>query len=464
MSYWKHIKQDVVADEHNSSTTNLAVGNSYTFTGTATSTLGVVGIQVSLYADKNCTVYIEQSPDSTPHWDLSDSYNYYANRNFGITVQAISSYVRIRVTSASLTTTTFRLQTALCPIVEAVPRTLDEDGLFQTRISKIKGDMGKVRISPMGAIKTATTVRLAGSTFTTGLDSTYWLSSGTAGAGAVAVANGQMTLTTGTPTVNGAISVNSVRVARYIGGSPNYYRGNVQLPAVTTASAGFVNIRRWGAFDVNDGFFFIATQTNPATTPTLGVVARKTTADTPVSSGSFNGNLGTTYTLDTNVHTYEIWLSNKNVYFFIDDVLLHTITSLTTTASDTLSLKVGLQTINSGDNTAANTLVARSSMIIRLGSLTTQPNYYYFAAGQTAGVNIKVGAGNLLGMTINNVANNAVITLSDSTTAATPVIFLHTAGATSTSAYALDFKGIPFSTGLRLTVASANASVTLFFE
>ena len=74
----------------------------YAFTGTATSTLGVVGIQVSLYADKNCIVSVQQSPDATPHWDIVDNYNYYAGRNFGITVQAVSSYVRVVVTTASL--------------------------------------------------------------------------------------------------------------------------------------------------------------------------------------------------------------------------------------------------------------------------------------------------------------------------------------------------------------------------
>lgn len=474
MSYFKsiqiedgynNIKQDVIADANNSSTTNLASGNSYMFTGTKTSTLGVAGIQVSLYADKNCTVYVDQSPDSTPHWDIIDTYNYYAGRNFGITVQAVNSYVRVRVVSASLTTTTFRLQTALCPVVEAIPRSLDEDGLLNSRISKIKGDMGKVRISPMGALKTGQTVRLAGASFTSALDTNYWASSGVAGNGAVAVASGEMTLTTGTPGADGAIIVNSVRTARYVGGSPNYYRGNVLLPAVTTASANFVNTRRWGAFDVNDGFFFKAVQTNPATTPTLSVVARKATDDTnTVASGSFNGNLGTTYVLDTNCHTYEIWWSNKNVYFFIDDVLLHTITSLTTTAVATLNLKVGLQTINSGSNTAANTLVARSSMIIRLGTLLTQPTYYYHASAQTAGVNLKVGAGNLHSIIVNSVANTSVITISDSTSGATPIIWVYTAAAGKTDPIQLDMKGLPFSTGLRLTVATASASLTVIYE
>jgi hypothetical protein len=61
MSYFKHIKQDVVADPNNSSVVNLAAAA--TFTGTSTSTLGVVGLQVSLKTDQNCTVYVDQSPD-----------------------------------------------------------------------------------------------------------------------------------------------------------------------------------------------------------------------------------------------------------------------------------------------------------------------------------------------------------------------------------------------------------------
>jgi hypothetical protein len=116
------------------------------------------------------------------------------------------------------------------------------------------------------------------------------------------------------------------------------------------------------------------------------------------------------------------------------------------------------------DVAALVTLAIRTMTIYRLGKPSTQPQFYYFAAGTTAGVNLKLGPGTLHGMTINNVVNNAVITLSDSTTAATPVIFAHTAGATATGVVSIDFQDIPFSTGLRLTVASANASVTVIYE
>ncbi len=460
------IIQQVAADPYNSSEENLTSGSTYT--GTAQTTLGVNAVQVNLKTDQNCTVYVDQSSDGD-NWDVTDPFTYYTSLGGASwTIQATASYYRVRVKNNGASTTTYlRLQTCLCPIVEALPRSLDDEGYLKTGIKSIRGRMGRVRISPMGSMKAEPSIRLAGNSFIGGtiaspvaLDTNAWATT-IVGTGAVTQAAGAATLTTAA-TADSSIIVNSVRIARYVGGSPNYYRGNLRLPAVTTASAGHVNIRRWGAFDANDGYFFKATQTNPATTPTLSVVSRKETSDTEVTS--FNGDYGTSFVLDNNVHTYEIWWSNKTAYFFVDDVLLHTITSLTTTAVGTPSLKVGLQTINSGGNDAVNTLVARSSMILRLGTLTTQPTSYYHASGTTAGVQVKVGAGNLHSIIFGSAANNAVITLADSTSAATPVLWVYTATGALAAPVSIDFKGMPFSNGLRFVVASGNASFTIVYE
>ena len=137
------MQQYVVTDSHNTSTTNLAVGNSYTFTGTAISTLGVNAIQVTLKTDKNCILYIDQSNDGT-NWDIVDTYKYYAiTNNLGITVQAVGAYVRVRVVSASLTTSYFRLNTVLCPIVEALPRSLDSEGRLKITNSTYLQDIAE---------------------------------------------------------------------------------------------------------------------------------------------------------------------------------------------------------------------------------------------------------------------------------------------------------------------------------
>ncbi|MFA5300471.1 MAG: hypothetical protein WC389_19975, partial [Lutibacter sp.] len=111
------VQQSVTIDANNSSNANVNAGN--TFTGTATSTLGVVGIQVTLKTDQDCTVYVDQSPTDgiTPYWDITDTYNYVSSLGGASwTVQAVNSYVRVRVTNISaLNTTYFRLQTVLCP-------------------------------------------------------------------------------------------------------------------------------------------------------------------------------------------------------------------------------------------------------------------------------------------------------------------------------------------------------------
>lgn len=93
----------------NSSTTNLAAGNSYTFTGTGEIT-DHPDVMVNLYADQIATISIQFSIDGT-NWDSSISKTTIAGQNKFTTAVKGYRYVRIVVTTASLTTTVFRLQT-----------------------------------------------------------------------------------------------------------------------------------------------------------------------------------------------------------------------------------------------------------------------------------------------------------------------------------------------------------------
>ena len=138
MSYFKSIIQDVKADPNNVSETNLEGWGQ--FIGTGSTTLGVVGLQVSLKTDRDCRVFVDQSPDNI-NWDIVDEFNYSTYDSFGITVQAVNSYVRVRVNNLeNYTTSFFRLQTALCPIVEALPRSLDKDGNLKTSAKMVGQD------------------------------------------------------------------------------------------------------------------------------------------------------------------------------------------------------------------------------------------------------------------------------------------------------------------------------------
>lgn len=114
--------QNVVASSSNNSTVNLSSGAS--FTGASESTLGIAAIQVNIKSDQNATIQVQQSPDGI-NWDIIDSYTVSASTGDGRTIQATASFFRVIVTNTGTAVSTFfRLQVALCPTVEAVPRSL----------------------------------------------------------------------------------------------------------------------------------------------------------------------------------------------------------------------------------------------------------------------------------------------------------------------------------------------------
>lgn len=118
--------QEVRESTTNSSSSNLAPGAS--FTGTAADTFGVAGIQVNVYSDEPLRVNVQQSIDGS-NWDLDNQYDVPGSIADGRTHQAVSNYVRVIITNlGNITTTVMRLQTVLCPVVEALPQTLTESG------------------------------------------------------------------------------------------------------------------------------------------------------------------------------------------------------------------------------------------------------------------------------------------------------------------------------------------------
>lgn len=452
MSFFSHIKQEVVADTSNSSTTNLAVGNSYTFTGVATSTLGVAGIQVSLYADKNCIVRVEQSPDSTPHWDLIDTYYYTASGNFGITVQAISSYVRVVVTTNSETTTVFRLQTALCPIVDVVPRSLDSRGNFKIASPVDSYGFGAEN-TPMGEMRVIQPARLVGTSFEgTTIDAKFWTTAASGTSAAIAQANAQLLLTSGTANA-ATVTAFSVRRSRYVSGTGMRYRAVIRLGDTGTAD----NKRRWGVGygstampAVTDGAYFQVSGT------TLSVVTCKGGVETVVST--FNGYLGQ-YALTTNVTTYEIYWTNSKVWFVIGDEILHIVSASTATWANTMGFHVFMDSLNSGVLGASVTMAVRVASIFRLGLMETQPNYYR-VSGAAATHTLKLGAGILHKIIFNNTSGTS-ITIIDNVTGVTPVVGVIT---TATAALGSWDYSLPFNTGLILVTVGDNLDATIIYE
>ena len=450
MSYFNSITQDVVVAPNNSSTANLNAGA--TFSGSATSTLGVVGIQVSLYTTQDCDLWVDQSPDGE-NWDISDNYKYYHGiNNFGITVQAVNSYFRVRVTNnGPIATTSFRLQSVLCPMVEALPRSLTPEGHLAVAVQENVDSYGfGVEHTPMDEMRVITPYRLVGATFTgSTVDANYWTVTSASSGGSAVFGNAQVIITTGSSAL-GSCALQTVRDARYLGGASNKFRSVIRLPDIGVTG----NIRRWGAFDSSDGAFFQLSGS------AFSVVTRKTSVDTPVTSGSFNGSYGNDYILDTNVRTWEIYWTNSKVFFTTSGKVIHTMNANTTTWSDTMHLPARIETTGG----SAVSLNARVITIYRLGNHLSQPTHYYHALGQTTGTTLKYGAGNVHSILVSGVVNNCNISLADGTTGS--AVVMYTTGAMGANAvpFSVDLRGIPFSHGLRLVVTGANGTATVIYE
>ena len=511
------VNQSVSASAVNSSTTNLATGNSWTFTGTAESTLNVAGIQVGLFADKNCLVKVQQSPDGT-NWDISDQYTYVASASFGVTVQAIASYFRVIVTTNSETTGSFRLQSVMCPIVEAVPRSLDSNG--RLKISMGEDGYGfEAENTPTGDQRAVSPVKLVGNEFEGyTIDSNFWTATTAGGSGAAVIqTSGSLKLTSGTAA--STTNAYSVRRARYIGGFANRYRAVIQNDAVTTN-----NIRRWGACSVantnftisvgtalvgntysnNGQYFTVLEVVSPTQIRCYGTGAAGTTTLTfvsgpgsgnltftasaviavptdgayfqlngttfsiatikggtvaPVSSGSFNGNLGYSWTPGTTVQIYEIYWTNSFVWFVVGGEVLHKVSASSAEWSNTNTLQVFQDTINSGVASSVSMYV-RVATIVRMGNLIMQPMYRYISTATTTVC--KYGPGTLQKI-ICDCGTAGVVTVYDNFAAVGPTLATITIkSGTSSNSFPVPFD-IPFFNGLTI-VTSAASPITVCYE
>ena len=474
---WKSKLGSNVGNTPGDGTTYWGSYTTFQFIGKSISTLGVAGIQVSLKTDIACIVYVQQSPDGT-NWDLSDSYVYnHVKGNFGVTVQAISSYVRVLVSNLTVGAPSyFRLQTALCPIVEAVPRSLSDEGTLSCSIYELADTDGhRADISPLNTLRVNTMFRLVGKAFATTTDPSYWGLINQGGSSAGSVVNALLTLTSGVDS-GGYAQLNSNNTARFITGVPNSYRAGIRVTSAVVTN----NTRRWGAFSTkytftcasstvsvgdvyysaNYQYFTVLTAMSPGTslvcwsngnpgaitgtltkatgaggssatiaytaialtsvydgfyfelspTGVLSVNYANATSITPISSGSFNG-IVSSFNLDYNVHWYEIVYFIQEASFSVDGTIIHTFKPTASLMSSNFNLPVSATSLNAG--TSSGVLEIWSAFIMRLGESESSTSWRNLHGDNSAGVQLKIGAGFLNKVLVNSTTNASTIAIYD---------------------------------------------------
>jgi len=446
------VVQNVVSDPNNTSVLNLDTGNSYTYTGTGSSTLGVVGLQWSLKTDQNATVYVEESPDGT-NWDISYPFNYIASLGGrGETVQATQAFWRLRVVLTGTTDTTyFRLEGVLCPIATPLPSSLSSDSRLKTETT-ITGQQNTSRhtwVSPTNTLNINESSRLVGTNFDgTTKDTNFWTESGSAGG--TIVQTGEIKLLTNT-TANGTAKYTSVRRARFVVGSALLFTGAFKFNDTITEAN---NVRRCGAYDANNGYFFELDSSR------FSVGTRKEDGTTTlVSTGDFNGNLGTTFTPSSNVYyKLDIEYTPLGAFYFVNGTLLHQ--SVGGHLTRFLTLPITIENINNNDNTTAVTFDCLGVAITREGQLVTNPAYAHITAATTH--LLKVGAGSLHRIIINDPLPQITMTVYDNIAATGDIIAIIVLGAKATAPVPLEY-GLPFSNGLTV-VLDTLSDITIVYE
>jgi hypothetical protein len=366
----------------------------------------------------------------------------------GWTVQAQNSYTRVKVTNLTTTSTGFfRLQTALCPIVEAVPRSLDSTGNLKVGIKNIEDHYGfSAECTPFSQLRTTEVFQLIGGIGSGNqVDSNFW-SATVANGGTVTETGGEVIIRTNTTTSGSAI-INSIRKARYVAGSANQF---VSVGHTSYGVAG--NIRRWGAFTTTDGVFFELNGTS------FKCVTRNSSVDLGTSSGYFEGEIGTDYLLDDGLHRFEIYWTTQKVWFVIDDKLIHSITPSIVPWSSTFHLPIRAENINTGISNDI-VLYTRGATTSRLGKAETEPIYRYLSSA--AAYVLKYSPGKLHLIFSNDGATGSSITVYDNTSATgTLITTINTAKIASPITIPID---CDFYTGLTVVVTGV-VTCTIVYE
>lgn len=330
-----------------------------------------------------------------------------------------------------------------------------QQGNWNTRVFDSWGD--HIGTTIMDQLMVTEPHRISGGVFNAGGPDTQFQESTITANATISVSAGIATLAT-TADSGSSIYSNAKSLARYVGANMNTFRSVARFGDTGTANnARYIGVYNGPTF--TDGFFFKL----DGTTFKIG---SKTSSGTEslINSGSFNGSV-TSWTVDTNFHTFEILYSNKSIYFYIDGVYVHSIVETTAAIAGTRHFKPFIANVNTGIGSVCY-IHSQVLSITRYGQAVTQAKTY-FQEGTTAGVQLKIGPGSIHLLNISAITNNSVITLYDGTSTAGRRIWSSGTMSSQTIPFAVPLDsagGTPFEDGLFLVITGANSNCFVKYE
>ena len=382
------------------------------------------------------------------------------------TYQPSLRYMRVSYTNGAVEQATFCLSVQVRTVAVAASEIQVTDGTDKLLINA-DGSISARTVSPVGrtadvsfmrTMATHTPLRMVGTGFVGATNDAKFWTTAVSGTGATSVqSDGHVSLVSGTGN-SGYANLTSVQAARFVFAHPMIFRGAFSISAQVVALCS----RLWGVYTSTgtppvpvDGFWF---EQDPA--GIFYIAYAKSGSITKVASGSFNGDVST-YTLDTKVHAFEVHYFVMKAEYYVDNVLIHTLDSTTTTDHfvDEYSLPIQATCKNSALGVTSGSLVAHAAVIMREGAVGTDSVYYHLS-GVAATHTLKLGPGRLHKILFNNTSGTN-ITIYDGLTAGGAVIGIITTTSAALGEWNYD---LPFYTGLVMVTTGNALDATVVYE
>jgi len=308
-----------------------------------------------------------------------------------------------------------------------------------------------IHATPMDQMQVAETYRLSGGSFSDSIVETNFFTSVTASSGSVTISQGEVNLA-----VIGASSsaqVDTKSVGRYVSTNANFFRGTNRLNNLTATN----NSRKWGVRDLakQNGFYFVFKD------GVFGIASLLAGSETPVWSGSFNGD-ETTHVPDLNYHLYRIYFTTTKVWFYCDDKLIHYLVATTAPITSNRNFVVFGSNINTASATGTCNIYSTAMSLSRLGASFTQSKFLNLT---TAGTYVLKGSPSRLHKVVVNQRTATTLTLYDYTSASGTLIGTMDLSGGAVQGNAVGAYVYDVDTNIGLTaVLSGTSDVTVIYE